>query len=196
MQTVITGNKKVNIGVDLDGVVAQHSLGGFWVLMRRMKESLLLSSNSHYYYPSTKIERLAWCQINRSRIPFTQDKKVISEIANYKKAELYLITSRFKFLEDLTHEWLGYYGLGKLFKTIQINVNDEDPYIYKENAIRKFKLDIFVDDDLEVLRHLKRHVRAKLYWVVPRHKKESDNNDNSVVCVNNFCSVLKDAGVL
>lgn len=171
--------KPIRIGFDLDGVIAKHSFGGFWVVLRRLKERVLRGlHSSSYYYPSTDLEKLAWKVINWLRVPFNDEKELFSSLACGN--EFYLVTGRFKFLEKQTVNWLKKYRLDGHFSKVLINTEDLNPILFKAKVIKKLGLDFFVDDDLEVIRELKKRTAAKLCWLVPSHRSKSDNYDGEI----------------
>lgn len=180
------------IGVDLDGVVARHSLGGFWVVLRKLKERMLKTTHSQkWYYPSTFLEKFAWKIINQLRVPFTDKNNFLAFLARENKAEFYLVTSRFEFLENLTQNWLKKYHLDQYFTKILINNKDINPLIFKAKTINDRALDFFIDDDLEVIDYLKKNTKTKLFWVIPGHKNKRDNNHHDVESGDDFIDTLK-----
>ena len=187
---------KVRIGCDLDGVVARHSLGGFWVKVRRLKEKLLKKAHSpKYYYPKSIFEKEAWKVINWLRVP---DKEGVSLLRSIKLCLLrerqkdgqlfFLITGRFEFNYPTTIKWLEKYKLSSLFEEVLVNIKDQDPIEFKVKEVGDQKITHFIDDDLEVLLAL-RKTGAKLYWVVPGHKDGKENHDSGII----NCQNLKEA---
>lgn len=184
--------KVIKIGVDLDGVVARHSLGGFWVWARKLKEKILKKMRSStYYYPITPLEQLAWKVIDGVRKPFVDKDNLFTSFAKRDEVQFYLVTSRFKFLEKLTQGWLKKYRLGSGFYRVLINTKDIDPFVFKAKAVKNHGLGFFIDDDLEVINYLKNKTKARLYWVVPDHKNEKDNPDSQVKNCQDFPEALK-----
>lgn len=180
------------IGVDLDGVIARHSLGGFWVVLRKVKERILKTTHSQkWYYPNTFLEKLAWRIINWLRVPFADKGGFFASLAKENKARFYLVTSRFKFLEKSTADWLKKYHLDKYFAEVLINNKDIDPLIFKAKTINDRGLDFFIDDDLDVIDYLKKNTNAKLFWVVPGHKDKKDNNHHDVESGDDFTDTLR-----
>ena len=181
-------NKIIRVGLDLDGVVAKHSLGGFWVKVRIIKEAILKSSHSkNYYFPKTKLEQLAWIAINWCRTP---DKKGVCLLTSLREKgfHFFLISSRLKFNYPSTIKWLKKYKLFGLFEKILLNTKDENPISFKVEKILSEKIDFFIDDDLEVLIALCQ-TNTKLFWVVPGHRNGDENHENRI----NNCNSYKEA---
>lgn len=182
--------KEIRVGLDLDGVVAKHSLGGLWVKVRMIKEAVLKSSHSKkYFFPKTKLEQLAWVIINWYRVP---DKKGINLLKSLgqKNFRFYLISSRLKFNYPSTIKWLKRYELFDLFEKIFLNTKDENPICFKVEKVESEKIDFFVDDDLEVLIALCQ-TKAKLFWVVPGHRNGDENHENKIVNCDSYKEALE-----
>lgn len=87
---------------------------------------------------------------------------------------LYLISSRYKFLEKITYKLLKKYELSNLFSSIYLNTDNEQPHLFKERTINNLKLDLYVDDDLQLLQYLKDHcLKTKLLWYNPNGEEKS-----------------------
>ena len=182
----------IKIGVDLDGVIARHSLGGFWVILRKLKEKVLKTARpANWYYPNASLEKLAWRIINWLRIPFADRDGFFASLAKENKAKFYLVTSRFKFLEKLTTDWLEKHHLDKYFSGVLINNKDINPLIFKAKIINDWGIDCFIDDDIDVIDYLKKNTNAKLFWVVPGHKNKKDNNHHDVGSGDDFTDILR-----
>ena len=183
--------KSIRVGVDLDGVLAKHSIGGLWVSLRRLKESLLKKTySSSYYYPSSSIEKFAWKIINSRRKPFNHKRELTLPILEKNNLELYLVTSRFKFLEKLTFKWLKKYNLDHLFKKIIVNNKDTDPITFKAETVKTLNLDCFIDDDYEVVCHLQEKLNKKVYWINPHSGPTDKKKHKPIVICNNFSEAL------
>lgn len=184
--------KVIKIGVDLDGVIATHPLKGFWVKLRRLKEKILKKVHlPTYYYPATLLEKTSWKAINWLKKPIRDQNGLFSSLAQKNEVQFYLVTGRFDFLDKLTKKWLEKHQLKDFFYKIQVNSDDIDPTIFKEKAIKEFGLDIFIDDDLEVLEYLKKSTQAKLFWIVPKHLNKNANLDFRIESCHNFLDALQ-----
>lgn len=182
----------IKIGVDLDGVIATHPLKGFWVKLRRLKEKILKKVNSTtYYYPATLLEKTSWKAINWLKKPISDQGGLFSSLAQKNEVQFYLVTGRFNFLDKLTKKWLEKHQLKDFFYKIQINSDDLDPTIFKEKAVKKLGLDIFIDDDLEVLEYLKNRTKAKLFWIVPKYLNKIVNLNSRIENCGGFLDALR-----
>ena len=81
---------------------------------------------------------------------------------------LYLISSRFGFLEKQTLSRMQELGLDLLFEKMYFNFENEQPHIFKEGVLKKLQLDSYVDDDIHLLKHVaKTNKHTRLYWLHP-----------------------------
>lgn len=141
------------MGFDLDGVLVEGPpFVPSWLLellYRGAKEKKL-----HYRIPGSKIE--IWIrQLSHNsffRPPILKNIEILKQM---KEHELFLVTSRYSFLQEHTHALLKLYGIDHLFKEIVLNSKDEQPHIFKLKTLERLNLDIFIDDDEDLLTFLK-----------------------------------------
>jgi len=182
--------KETNIGCDLDGVVAKHSLGGLWVKIRILKEKILKKTkNKDYYYPKTKLEQTVWKLINWLRVPDEEGLGLLQKLKN-ENFTFYMITSRLKFNYPLTIKWLKKYKILSLFEEAFVNIGDENPVGFKLKVVEEKKIDCFIDDDLEVLIKLCQ-TKANLFWVVPGHRNGKENHEGRITACRSFADALE-----
>ena len=138
-----------------------------------------------YRYPSKteqKIRILSHYPIFRH-----PSKKNIASLKDIWKnnKDIYLISSRFSFLDKRTYYWTKRYGIEKFFKKMYFNFNDEQPHIFKNKVIKKEGIKKFVDDDLDLLRYLsKENPKVEFYWL--SNKKPQKELPNSIKIVKNL----------
>jgi len=170
--------KKIKVGFDLDGVVINKPLfvPQFVIdLLVRGKKDHQLS----YRYPSTNFEKEIRILSHNPifRPPIKENIKLIQKLFKSNKYELYVVSSRYSFLENRTKEWFRFYENGKFFRKIYINTKNEQPHIYKEKMIKKLRLDIFIDDDA----HLVNYLKENLAGVKIFHVNEGDFRSGFIV---------------
>jgi hypothetical protein len=91
-----------------------------------------------------------------------------------REHKLFLISSRFKFLEGTTQRLIKKYELDKVFDGLYFNFANEQPHLFKDRIISKLNLDLYIDDDLSLLRHVARNnARTKFFWLTPQIEKHS-----------------------
>jgi len=164
--------RKTKIGFDLDGVV----IGKPFFVPDIVMEKLVRMKVDHklaYRYPESKGERYVRFISHHPllRPPIRKNIKLIKELHKSNKYELFVVSSRYSFLDERTKEWFRFYKMRKFFKDIHINMKNEQPHIYKERMIKKLKLKVFIDDDKPLLNYLKKRIKkVDFVYVSDQHK--------------------------
>lgn len=160
----------MNIGFDLDRIFINYPP----LVPARLIDWLYRDPSKKelsYRIPTFKVEqyfrKITHFKPLRPKIQKNIDYvNILSQQPNLK---LFLVSSRFQFLEKLTHKLLQRLKLDIPFTTIFLNVKNEQPHLFKEQMIKKLKLNIYIDDDLELLLYLKNKCPGtKLLWYHPQ----------------------------
>jgi len=167
--------EKIRIGFDLDGVI----IGKPPFVPEFLMELLVRSHNNiniSYRYPTNQFERfIRWLSHHPVfRPPINKNIKLIHQLYKSNSYELYVVSSRYSFLDKRTDQWFMFYKLNGLFKDIHINLKDEQPHVYKEKMIKKLKLNVFIDDDLLLLNYLKGRLKNVDLLYMEDHKKSNN----------------------
>jgi len=112
------------------------------------------------------------------RPPIKQNLALLRDLAKDKNNHMYLISSRFKFLEPETEILVKKYGLDKIFDKLYFNYENKQPHKFKNEILQELKLDVFVDDDLSLIKYVaKENPKTQFFWLDERAKfaKLSDN---------------------
>lgn len=115
---------------------------------------------------------------NISHLPFfrppIQDNLEFLRLFSGNKNKLYLISSRFKFLENKTNNIVKKYHFSQIFDGMYFNFADEQPHLFKNRVIKNLKLDYYIDDDLSLLNYVARdNPRTKFFWLTNKSEKIS-----------------------
>lgn len=137
----------------------------------RIKNTVL-----HYRFPGTleqKIRILSHYPIFRH--PIKKNISALQKLSNHKECKVYLVSSRFGFLKKRTDNILNKYKLDKYFDGIYFNYNNQQPHAFKEETIKKLKIDTYIDDDLDLAFYLAKKIPTlKIYWVKDGRHEEHD----------------------
>lgn len=161
----------MKIGFDLDGIF----IGTPPLVSRKLLERFYKAKTNgrlRYRIPSRpeQLFRKA-THLPFLRPPIKENIAFLRSIAK-KKHKLYLISSRYKFLEKETTNFLKKQGLDKLFDGIYLNYNNEQAHIFKNNVIKKLQLDMHIDDDTALLNFVaKENPKTKFFLL----NNEEDN---------------------
>jgi len=126
----------------------------------------------HYRFPGAVEQRIRVFSHNSIfRKPIDTNINVLKKIVERKKEKTYLVSSRFSFLKLKTYMLLDKYSLNQYFDGIFFNFENKQPHIFKEQTIKKLKIDTYVDDDLDLSLHLASKLPyLKIYWVCGNKK--------------------------
>jgi hypothetical protein len=107
--------------------------------------------------------------------PLIQENlNVLKKISSKKSCKTYLVSSRFSFLKKRTDAILKKYNLNSYFDGTYFNYDNQQPHKFKEETIRKLKIDTYVDDDLDVALYLSEQIpKLKIYWVTDGRSKKT-----------------------
>jgi len=99
------------------------------------------------------------------RPPMRENFQILNDLI-CKKNKLYLISSRFRFLEKRTSHIIKEYNLNKIFNGMYFNYSNQQPHVFKSKIIRNLKLDYYIDDDLSLLKYVaKDNPGTKYFWL-------------------------------
>ena len=146
--------KKLRVGFDFDGVVAYNPLRIARPFVALLKKITLRPKKLEFFCPQNAWQRFCWKIIHESSFfpapGFTLLKKLLKE----EKIEGYLLTSRYGHLEEQFYRWLKKHQADKLFKGYFLNKKDEQPHEFKERTIKKLGLDLYLDDNWDIVNYL------------------------------------------
>ncbi|MDO8429565.1 MAG: hypothetical protein Q7S88_02955 [Candidatus Daviesbacteria bacterium] len=170
----------MRIGFDLDKIFIDYppfipTQTIDWLYRHSPKDLFRKNTNSQlsYHIPKPGLERLIrrLSHLDFLRPKITSNAMFLSSLGGHS---LYLISSRYKFLENLTLKILGKYDLITPFTAIYLNNKDLQPHKFKEQKIKELNLDIYLDDDLRLLKYLKsKDIKTKLLWYNPKFKGQT-----------------------
>ncbi len=146
----------------------------------------------HYRIPGPieqKIRVVSHHPIFRHQI--SENVELLKEISSDKKIKKYLVSSRFYFLKKRTDDILKKYQLKKYFDGIYFNYDNKQPHLFKEDTIRKLKIDTYIDDDVQLSVFLaQRNPKLTIFWVNDGRKTDIKLPKN-VIPINNLQELKK-----
>ncbi len=123
------------------------------------------------------------------RPPIKENLSLLKNISK-KTNKLYLISSRYKFLEPETNRLIKKYQLDKTFDEMYFNFDNKQPHLFKETILKKLHLDLYVDDDLSLLKHVaKTNPKTKFFWL--NHNHEKHTLSKNIFEINNLDEIFK-----
>ncbi len=166
---------RIRVGLDFDGVVAYNPLRIVRWPIAYFKRQILGINKLSFFYPQANWQKYIWKILHESSIFPAKGTGLLKKLVKQGNIEVHLVTARYSFLDDHLYQWLEKYHLRKLFKTINLNKQDEQPHLFKEKMVRKYRLDYFVEDNWDIVKYLNSQPKAgrplaekqdvKIYWI-------------------------------
>lgn len=189
----------MTIGFDFDKVFIDYPpFIPYFLIDYLYKGSLVFRKNRtkdiilHYRTPGSleqKIRVLSHYPIFRRAIK--ENVGTLKKMAAKNKYKIYLVSSRFGFLEKRTENLMKKYGLNNYFSGVYFNFKNNQPHIFKEETIKKLKIDTYIDDDLDLAIYLSKKIPTlKIYWLKDGRKKEGPLPKN-VIAISNLKELEK-----
>lgn len=157
--------RKIKVGLDFDGVVAYYPLRIVRAPIKWFKSEILGMKKLSFFIPKNNWQKILWLAIFETNIFPARGVELLKEMASSSTCEFYLITARFDFLKESLDRWLKREHLTECFKQICVNGDQQQPHEFKEAVINKLKLDYYVEDNFDIVSHLTRRTKTKIYWI-------------------------------
>lgn len=165
--------EKAKIAFDLDGIIIDKPP----LVPKKFIEWLFRGgkpNSLHYRIPTSKLEILIRkiSHFYLFRPPIRKNIAFIKNLYQSGKYEIYIISGRYSFLEKETKKWLVKRRLTNTFKKIFLNIQNEQPHLFKEKILRKLKPEFFVDDDMLLSDYLFQKNICQIFFY-SRHKEKA-----------------------
>ncbi|KKP68269.1 MAG: hypothetical protein UR63_C0004G0007 [Candidatus Roizmanbacteria bacterium GW2011_GWC2_35_12] len=160
--------KKLKIGFDLDGVILYNPIRFVRRIAKAfkfLKPVLLHQEKNPFYFPKTKLEIFLFTLLHKSSFKIDRSLPEINKLVKAKKIEAYIVTGRYSFLKKDFDNWIKIINKDKIFKDIYQNTKDLQPNEFKIKMIKKLNLDVYVEDNYDIIERLNNHTKAKIYWI-------------------------------
>lgn len=162
--------KPLRVGFDLDGVLLYNPIRIFRPIITWIKHDILGRKQTKFFVPKKRWQQLIFIWLHKTSLWVAPGLNEIKALSDAGLIEPYLITARFSFLQEDLEFWLKRINADTLFKGIQYNKNDEQPFIFKARQIQELKLDVFVEDNWDIVTKLnamvgKNNPKFVCWWV-------------------------------
>jgi hypothetical protein len=156
----------LRIGFDLDGVILYNPVRIFRPVVAFAKSKLLKKKTIKFYVPKTRAEKLVWWCIHKSSFFVAPGFSDIIKLLQENNIEAYIITARFGSLQKDFENWMKKINASQYFEEYFHNPNNEQPHEYKKRMIEKLKLDMFIDDNWDIVNYLSTELKDKqILWI-------------------------------
>jgi len=155
----------LRVGFDLDGVLLYNPARIVRPLIIFFKRLFLKKEINRFHYPKTRIQKFFWFFLHKSSIFIAPGLNDIKKLVKEKKISAYIITARYEFLKDDFYHWLDKIEAKKYFTGYYFNNNNEQPHIFKARKIKELRLDLFIEDNWDIVNYLSKKTDTKIYWI-------------------------------
>lgn len=148
--------KKLRVGFDLDGVLLYNPARIVRPIISLMKKKKVLIDREEleFYVPKPGVGQFFWELLHKSSVWVAPGFEQIKQLKDQKLIEPYLITGRFGHLKQDYLKWKQKMRADQLFLNCYMNDRDEQPHLFKERMIKELKLDIFIEDNWDIVQYL------------------------------------------
>lgn len=153
----------LKVGFDLDGVLLYNPARIIRPIMSFIKKYILKRDMNRFYYPKNKIEKLIWWFLHKSSLWPSPGIKDLIKIIKHQKINAYVVSARYELLEKDFTRWINIIDSDKVFSGCFYNNKNDQPQLFKEMMIKKLKLDLFVEDNWDIVKHL--NSKLKVLWI-------------------------------
>lgn len=158
--------KPLKVGFDLDGVILYNPARTVRPLVALFKKVVLGKNKVKFYVPNTPAQQNLWKLFHKSSLFTAAGFDEIEKLVKKGEIEAYVITARYDFLKEDFHKWLKSKNADKYLKGWFHNKNNEQPHLYKEAKFRELGLDVFVEDNFDIVSHLAKKFPDKaILWI-------------------------------
>lgn len=157
--------RKLHVGFDFDGVIAYNPFRTIRAPVSYIKRNIFGETKLKFYYPQKKWQQIFWRILHDSSVFPAKGIDLLSKMVKEDMIEAHLITGRYNFLDDHLDKWLRKNKIKGLFQTININKNNDQPHLFKEKTIMKYKLNMFIEDNWDIVNYLTGKKHAQIYWI-------------------------------
>lgn len=155
----------LRVGFDMDGVLLYNPARIIRPFISSIKRIFLHKRKLHFYYPKSTPEKIIWKLAHKSSIYNAPGLKEITRLVETGKIEAYLITARYSFLGKSVENWVKNNKLQNTFKGVYFNAQDEEPHLFKEKMVKKLGLNMYVEDNFDIVNHLVKTTPADIVWI-------------------------------
>ncbi len=148
--------KKLKVGFDLDGVLLYNPARIVRPIISLLKKKKIAFERKEleFYVPKPGWQQLFWELMHKSSVFLAPGFNELVKLKEAGLIEPYLITARFGHLQKDFENWKQKMKADQIFQKCYMNSQDEQPHLFKENLIKKLKLDIFIEDNWDIVRYL------------------------------------------
>jgi len=157
----------LRIGFDLDGVLLYNPARIIRPIVALLKNIFLHKKDLVFYYPQSSFFQWIWRLFHKSSIFIAPGLNDIKKLVKQHKIKAYIVTARYDFLGPELMHWVKKNKFDDIFSGIYYNSKNEQPHFFKEKMIKKLNLDIFVEDNWDIVNYLFsiNKIKCRILWI-------------------------------
>ena len=151
----------LKVGFDLDGVLLYNPARITRPIIVFLKKIFFKKEADKFHYPKTRLQKFIWLLFHKVVFGPALGYEQLKQLLKAKKIKAYIITGRNESLEDDFNHWIKRLEAKKYFAGYYFNNKNKQPYIFKEEMISKLKLDLYVEDNWDIVKHINQRSKIK-----------------------------------
>jgi hypothetical protein len=160
----------LKVGFDLDGVLLYNPARTIRPIVAAVKKKFIKKKKTNFYVPQSKPAQFLFSLLHKSSFMLAPGFHNIRPLTEKGLIEPHIITARFDYLKHDFHHWLYKMNAKHYFKSHQHNQKNEQPHIFKARLVKELGLDIFIEDNWDIINHINRSrsikgKQPKVLWV-------------------------------
>lgn len=168
--------KKLKVGFDMDGVILYNPARLVRPLISHLKDvGLIKRKRMQFFRPRPGWQTLMWRLFHKSSVFPAPGLETLRELVKKGEIEAYLITGRFSELKSDYQHWMKKIKADEIFKECFINDQNEQPHLFKERMAKELNLDVFIEDNWDIVNYLRKKLTLKVCWVYNMLDKKIDH---------------------
>lgn len=156
---------KMRIGFDFDGVIMYNPARAIRRPLAFVKKLIIPHKKSEFFFPSKKISQLVNILFHKSSFKVATGYDTITQMVHADKIDPYIITARWSFLKKDFLRLIHSLNAQHIFQGYFLNEKNEQPHLFKERMIKELNLDVFIEDNLDIVDYLRKNTKAEILWI-------------------------------
>jgi len=148
--------KPLRVGFDLDGVILYNPIRILRPFSAILSKLLFRKKTTSFYIPRSPLAKFAWFILHKSSFIPARGLKDLKKLVEDGRIEAHLITGRYASLTDDFNSWMKSIDADHIFASQNHNIKNEQPHVFKQSLINKLDIDIFVEDNWDIVKELSR----------------------------------------
>ena len=160
--------KKLKVGFDLDGVLLYNPARVSRPIFTFVKKLLRVDRSHDKIFTIPKSKKSIWLMkvLHYSSFMVAPGYRQVVKMIKSGQIEAHLVTARFSYLKEDFNKWLNILDADDVFVSIHQNEKDEQPHLYKAKKVKELELDVFIEDNWDIVNHLRTiYPEKNILWI-------------------------------